>query len=402
MAGTMREANMSAEQHRWSVGWVIVALATGCGQPGPQVDAGFELDGGQVDAGAEDSGTTDAGETDGGRCPEGSHRVAGGCDSALSWTAAADFPSLREHHMTFIGRADAGTFLWVLGGADTVNHFAFTTPLRAQLQEDGGLGAWQQSSSAKLPKALFGATLAQVGSAVLVVGGTDLVTNAESASTYVSAQLENGTIAPWSPGPDLSQGLMHQCAVVDGDDVYVIGGMYWTGADGKNVAAVSRTHFNGLGFDPWVADTPLPDLRSHHSCAAHRGVIYVTGGMKGDPAGSHATYDDVLAAKIQPDHTLGPWTKVATLATGLSIHSSFVKDEQLYVVGGLASTFVSDVRRARISTDGGTWGSWESMTPLPIPRGHVHQTPIWRQFIYSVGGANSTGSQASVLVGRFE
>jgi hypothetical protein len=58
--------------------------------------------------------------------------------------------------------------------------------------------------------------------------------------------------------------------------------------------------------------------------------------------------------------------------------------------------------RAPIAEDS-TLGAWEEVASLPVPRGHVHQLPIYKNFIYSIAGAidfnlHSTGD---IQIGNF-
>lgn len=369
---------------------MIGVTASGCGAEPQPVDAG------EPPPPTADAGTPDAGDA-GLSCEE-----LGTCASSLTWSPASDFPTLREHHASFLAQVDAGSFLYVLSGADLINFHAYTIPLRAALNPDGGVGEWESLSS-KVPKALFGPAVAVVGRYVLLSGGTDLVSHTESTASYVAEVRPTGALGPWTTGPAFGQGVMHHCTVADGEHVYSIGGLYWSGQVGMNVSTVLRTRLSGSTFESWTEDTPLPDVRSHHACAIDHGTIYVTGGIQGNPRGSRIEYQDVLASRIGPDHTLGPWEKVVDLPKPISIHASFARGEHLYLLGGLSGgTWLSDVWRIRTSASSAAWGYWEPMGALPIARGHVHQTPLWRNHVYSVGGANEAGSLANVFVGRFQ
>jgi hypothetical protein len=72
--------------------------------------------------------------------------------------------------------------------------------------------------------------------------------------------------------------------------------------------------------------------------------------------------------------------------------AAFVRNSFFHIVGGGISgghhrngEFLDRVRRAPIEADGHI-GTFEDITPLPLARGHVHQTPIHGNYIYSVGG----------------
>ncbi|HEY0303370.1 MAG TPA: hypothetical protein VGC44_00285, partial [Longimicrobiales bacterium] len=54
--------------------------------------------------------------------------------------------------------------------------------------------------------------------------------------------------------------------------------------------------------------------------------------------------------------------------------------------------------RAALRADG-TVGAWGEATPLPLGRGHVHNTPVLNDRLYSAGGRTAGGVTATVHVG---
>ena len=124
-------------------------------------------------------------------------------------------------------------------------------------------------------------------------------------------------------------------------------------------------------------------------------------GLNGNPAGPHQQLRDILRAEIKSDGTLGDWIAVGRLDSAYATHAAFVHDGWLYVVGGVENNarFVSTVQRAPIRDDGRV-GFFEPAEPLPVGRGHVHQTPVWRDFVYSVGGSASRRLMRPMHIGR--
>jgi hypothetical protein len=109
---------------------------------------------------------------------------------------------------------------------------------------------------------------------------------------------------------------------------------------------------------------------------------------------------DALTAVVGSDGALGPWDR-QTLPFGTSTHSADVEDGFVYLVGGFDEqlTVLDLVRRARVDAQGQLSG-WETLTPMPLARAHVHQTPVSEGVIYSVGG--NTGNHVAtdqVLMG---
>src|SRR5262249_19063735 len=115
--------------------------------------------------------------------------------------------------------------------------------------------------------------------------------------------------------------------------------------------------------------------------------VYLLGGLKGDPAGAYTDYKDVLRAQIQADGKLGAWETIADIPKRNDTASAVVHDGFLYLVGGIeGAIYVDHVRRGRGMEDH-SLGGWEDSAPLPKGRGHVHQTPVYGKWMYSVGGS---------------
>jgi hypothetical protein len=130
--------------------------------------------------------------------------------------------------------------------------------------------------------------------------------------------------------------------------------------------------------------------------------VYVVAGLNGNPAGEHQQLRDILRAPILADGTLGRWSEAGHLDSAYATHAAFVRDGWVYVVGGVESNarFVGTVQRAPIRPDGGL-GPFEPSVPLPVRRGHVHQTPLWKDWVYSVGGSASRRLVTAVHIGSF-
>ena len=107
----------------------------------------------------------------------------------------------------------------------------------------------------------------------------------------------------------MSVGRFHHSMIAWHDSIYVIGGL--TGNNTDSTAVVERAVVSGDGkLGAWAKDTPLPDRRSHHGLALYEDALYVTAGLRGNPAGAHDDLKDVIRAPIMPDGSLGPWTTV--------------------------------------------------------------------------------------------
>lgn len=356
-------------------------------------------DDGAFDAGMDAGITADAG-MDAGECPSASHRSdTGDCVSDVRWSDGPELPIGIHHHATFVATSDAGTWLYVAGGAKDSTSFNFGVA-RSQIQQDGSLSAWKGAPS--LPRGFAGLSVAQVGDTVVLTGGlnSSLV---YSTGTWLSTVQPDGNLAEWQAGPDLPEGRMHHATVSVGDDVYLVGG---TGANGL-IGTVHRARVTSPGvLSAWEEIGSLPEPRSHHSIAVSGRFLYLTGGLTDGPD-SDVRQRDVLRAEVLEDGSIGEWSRIGTLPHSLSVHASFIRRGWLYLAGGLKDgTGPTDELLRAPLTEAGQVGEWEMVAdPLPLMRAHVHQVPVVdERFLYSVGGmiAEDGTSTPQVFVGRFE
>jgi hypothetical protein len=333
-------------------------------------------------------------------CEPGAHLTAeGACASSLaSWSVGPGLMEKRDHHATFVGEGKSGAFLHVLGGVQD-NSTELDSVERAPLAADGSVGAWESGTA--LPEVMAGHMIATVGSVVVISGGfrTGPVLSPKTESALVK---DDGTLGPWSEGPKLKVGRFHHAMGAWKDAVYVVGGL--TGNNTDSTPLVERAKVSADGtVGAWEELTPLPQQRSHHSLAIHEGAIYITAGLRGDPAGVHEDLKDVIRAPILDDGTLGDWVTVGELPAKLGTHSSVAHLGYLYVFGGVENNAsnTAHVRRAAIGKDG-MLGAFEDLPPLPKAHAHVHHTPFHAGFVYSAGGALNHKSVTDVFVGHFE
>jgi hypothetical protein len=318
------------------------------------------------------------------------------------WSDGPALATRRDHHATAVLESSQGAFLYVMGGVQDMQTGLGSTEYSA-IGSDGALGPFQ--SGAPLSEVMIGHSIAVVDDVVVLTagiragpGGTGVLTT----RTDVARVQADGTLSPWSAGPELAASRFHHSSAAHGRFVYVVGGL--TGAGTDNTPSVERAEVSEDGtLSAWTEVTPLPGKRSHHAVVAHDGALWVTGGLSGDPAGAHTSFSDVLRAAVDENGDLGAWTIAGELPQTLATHSSFVHAGALYVAGGVegGSTNTAAVRRAAISSDG-TLGTFEELAPLPKARAHAHQTPLHAGFVYSAGGAFEHSSLADVFVGRFE
>jgi hypothetical protein len=338
-------------------------------------------------------------------CADGTYKTAqGSCEAFPTLTMARTtsvIAPIRDHHATTVIETTTGPYLYVFGGTDDwrVLH---DDAQRARIADDGTLGAFENAG--KLPSPRAGHCMVKVKDRLLLAGGIvpaggSMGVSASSVLVRIGA---DGKVSDSVPGPDLPRGVMHLSCEVQGDYVYALGGR---GTNSKSTTLSARAHINADGtLGAFEAQTPLSPDRSHHASFIREKRLYVMGGLTGDPTGTYTDRSDVVMADIGDDGALGAWTPAGKLPTALGVSSAALYKDAVYTVGGLEGDgFTDKIRRATFADDG-TLSAFATLpNKLPAARGHVHQTPIWKTFMFSVGGKDDTqASLGTVDIGRFE
>jgi hypothetical protein len=336
-------------------------------------------------------------------CEEGTYRtLAGACESFPSLAVARSpqaIDPVRDHHTTMVIETTFGPYLYVFGGTDAWDAIHDDVQ-RAPIGEDGALGAFE--AVGKLPSPRAGHCTVRVGDHLLFAGGV-LPPGGPTSTTLLARLTPDGALTDFAPGPELPQAVMHLSCEVHGDAVFALGGR---GRTSRSTTLSARATFSADGtLSPFSLDTPLSPDRSHHASFIRGDRVYLLGGITGDPIRQPEERTDVVSAELRDDGRLGPWEPAGTLPEAISVSSALLYKDAVYVFGGLegSSGFSDAVRRATFEDDGALTPFVTLDARLPDPRGHVHQTPTWGPFVYSVGGKSDSGASiGEVDVGRFE
>jgi hypothetical protein len=299
--------------------------------------------------------------------------------STIVWRAGPPFPSARDHHATFIVETPAGAFLYTVGGGGM--HDFRDDGWRARISDGGTLGAWEPI--ARLPAPLAGSGLVVDGRKVVLAAGR--VAKAMRSDVVLGAVADDGSIA-WRDGPPLPAARFHLTCSSWHGFVFAVGGL------GPDFSATSAIHVATLrpdgSLDAWTTARALPAPRSHHAAVVHDGTLYLIGGLRGDPRDDEHVQmlDDVIAAKISENGSLGEWRTMSPLDARIATHSAIVEDGYVWIFGGIGAEASDRILRAPFAADGAL-GAWAPVKdPLPRKRAHVHQTPFFHGYVYSVGG----------------
>jgi Kelch motif len=299
------------------------------------------------------------------------------CARALDFADGPPLATGMDHHGTVIATTEQGAFLYVLGGNDYSRQFR--TVWASAIAEDGSLAPWVPVRP--LPEARAGHGVAVVNGRIFVAGGQAHGTFFDTV--YSAAVLPDGTLSEWQPEPSLPAPRFHAYVATTPEWFYVTGGV------DANFDATDTVFRAAIGPDgrltAFTDSGHLPVPRSHHAAVAHHGRLYLAGGLTGNPTGTSEDFSDVIAAAILLDGSLAPFTTVTTLAAPSATLSQFELDGAWYLAGGLDDHghYLGDITKILFAG-----GAPEALTPgLPFGRSHVHQTPIYKDHFYSVGGS---------------
>jgi hypothetical protein len=368
---------------------LVSLLAIACGGGGPATTSG----------GGGTGGTGGAG----GACASDAHRSTDGiCDTTLAWSAGPAIGVPRDHHMTFVVDTGSARFLYVAGGYSQAQQMLLTSVVRAPIDGQGALGAWEDA--ADLPVGMSGAGVVVTHDEVILTGGFG------STDTWIAPVKTDGSLGTWASGPKLSGVRFHAAAVTRGDFVFVVGGI----AGSQTSDEVQRATIGQDGsLSPWETVAHLPYSLSHHVAVVDGATLYVIGGQTGNTNNNSGTpHKETFAATLGDDGSVGAWQMTGDLPFAYETSAGLVHDGLVWIVGGILDKTSSeasglptaDVLRAKILGPGklDTW-ALDAASALPAARSHVHQVPILGGHVYSVSGMiGAAGDTPDVYVGVFQ
>jgi hypothetical protein len=342
------------------------------------------------------SGTT----ADAGKAEAAAIDLACDAPSVSFARAAATLPKAFDHHHTFVREVGGAPYLYVLGGEQDDFAVILDEVLRAPIAADGSLGAFEVVG--RIPRGRAGGALAVVGDDVVIAGGAVGVPRVTFTNeVLVSRFTADGKLETWNVGPQtqLPQPIMHAAAVLVGRDVYVFGGT--TGRSASTTSVKITINADGT-LSPVTAMTPLNPPRSHQTAFFANNAVYQVGGLDAAPQGNPPGRNDVIRARRAPDGSLGDWEEAGTLETPLSISAVVQVGCSFLFPGGLDDTSKSGpysdrILRGSLTADGSFRTESTLESKLSVKRGHVHQVPMYKQFLYSVGGRSNTGATIDTI-----
>jgi hypothetical protein len=248
----------------------------------------------------------------------------------------------------------------------------FWSPVNLCPPENGGLECpppagsvvpWQLApSQLDLPEPRTGGAAAQLGSTIVLAGGSD--GSAATATTYIST-LANGSFGAWSGGPDLPAPRVDAGVAVLSGTAYLVGGADAGGKPTDTVWSLSSDPESGaLGTWKPVESLNLPEARAGAAVLAVSDGLLVAGGTGPDGLPSAKVWKSTVDSK----GVLGEFQAQPDLAdpvadAGIALDGGFV-----WVYGG------SDPNGPTGAVQRGTYGS-VAAAPAPSASGAATATP---------------------------
>jgi hypothetical protein len=243
--------------------------------------------------------------------------------------------------------ATTEAYLYALGGIDasgaTVN-----TVYYSKVSLDGSNGAWLTTTP--LPAAIHSASAVVFRGFVYLVGGSD-AQNAPTTTAIRAAVNPDGTLGAWQPIAGLPAGVAFQGLVNFGPYLYAVGG------DANTVAPVQGATSGGEMSSTYLARvnlrtgdlsgtwSPLASMskgRSKHNTVVGGGFLFTTSGVyAGSPGSSENTY-----SQINADGTVSSWNG----ATGTNTISTLLGYD---VYNEAAISFVDATGKGHVLVLGG-------------------------------------------------
>ncbi len=343
-------------------------------------------------------------------CDPGTYRngESGACQGFASLAvnrSPVQISPVRDHHSAKVVETSDGPYLYVLGGTD-VWKTIHDDIQRAKINADGTLGAFAKIGSLPAPRAGQCMTkLDDAGTRWLVAGGIVQGSGGQSTSsdsTLIVRLDVSGNVAGIDPGPKLPNAVMHLTCDTASGWVYAMGGLARAGTKTTSTTMSARAKIAADGtLGAFENQTPLDPDRSHHAAFIRKSRIYLVGGYTGDAIDNNQIgHDDCVFAEIDAGGKVGVWKPAGKLPVALGVSSAQLYEDAVYTLGGIEGDsviFTNAIRRATFHDDG-TLSEFDTLkTTLPDDRGHVHDTPMWKSFMFSVAGQNDSGDSIGTV-----
>lgn len=294
--------------------------------------------------------------------------------ASLPWQRTTDFPFAGYE---FQPVEDRGAIYLITGSKKHSGDTCFSSTANT----DGSLQPWKKIRM--LPE--------EADALGIAVWGDWIYAAPESGNIYRAKIEADGNLGEWlqeKPAAERHGGRLALHAYRD--HLYIIGGFHYRPFE--NVYSASIAVDGSLG--DWKETTPLPKPMQHATVDFFADRVYLAGGITTDNVILNSCY----SAPVRADGAFGEWRAERDLPTPLWVHSSFMLDDMLILVGGESgyTTGASySVLWTHIQKQDGHLEPWKVLGELPhsfpLGVGVVHEPKSGR--IYLVGGSKGYRSE---------
>jgi hypothetical protein len=263
----------------------------------------------------------------------------------------------RAYYFTVNRTMDLGILAW-----SPIN---FCPPENKSLPCPAPVGAaipWEPApSQISLPAARTDGSVAQAGTQILYIGGSD--GTAATDTTYVAAMSGTGNFDAWKSGPALPEARSNAGAAFAGGKIYVAGGLGPDKGPTSTVYVLSPDSAAGT-LGEWDAPEALalPEPRSGAALVAAADGLILVGGTADGTTPANTVWKATFDAK----GALGSWTPQAPLYEAVTDAAAALVGDYLWVYGGTtASGPTATVQRGGLQTVDGM----STVTPFAVAAG---------------------------------
>ncbi|CAN5522998.1 hypothetical protein BH10CHL1_BH10CHL1_04560 [soil metagenome] len=289
------------------------------------------------------------------------------------WTTAAPLPEVLASRNA-IAKGDR---VYLIGGKNPTEKPSAQV-YTAQVQADGSLGAW--TNTTPLPVPVYLHAVAATDNYIYMIGGWD---GSRTRTEVWRAPFAGSGLGAWEKISDYPTSIdLHDATIVK-NRLYVVGG--WTGTAPLSKVYYAEIQSTGLGA--WTPALELPTKLYRLSVASANGFIYVTGGYDNSTAQSKVYY-----TKVNDDGSLGGWQQTTPLPDTRYYHETVVQDGKLVVLAGKNDTIEYNSVYAAVINANGSLGAWNAQPALPESLyrfAAVTLTKNSSNFIYLFGGLHN-------------
>ena len=271
----------------------------------------------------------------------------------------------------------------------------------------GAVIPWEVApTELSLPAPRIDGTIAQIGTKILYVGGSDGTAPADT--TFVATASGVGNFDRWTDGPKLPSPRANAAVAFSAGRILVVGG---TGPDGKptdTVFVLSPNSQTGeLGewqtAEEVELDLVLPEPRSGASLVPAADGLFLVGGT----ADGTTPVKTVWKSTFDRAGVLQPWEPQAELYQETTDATAAMSGDYMWVYGGTSAAgptktvqrgeFQPDVEDTRVdeSTNLKQFGVAGGPVDLPEPRTNAAGFAA-SGWLYLIGGSDSTGPQSEL------